>query len=293
MKEKGRQRVVIIGCGNLARHLASHLSSLMLFDILLYNHRNNSKLKYFEDELNCQVFNNLKNIADDADFYFICVTDKYIAAVSERIKPIKDHSIVIHTSGASPINEIVTNVPHKAVFYPLQTFSWQLDARWSDIPILLETSSAFSKKSILELGERFSDKIILLEFNERQKLHLAAVLVNNFSNALYAAADNFISENVDHDNINFEILMPLIQQTVLKLEVMAPLVAQTGPSLRGDKKTMAKHRELMVGDPLLQSVYKKLSSLIEQQHKTMGQKKTAAVEDKVRKRKQAKISKQK
>ena len=99
---------------------------------------------------------------------------------------------------------------------------------------------------------------------ERLKLHLAAVLVNNFTNALYAEADKFVSKKIKNKNINFKLFLPIIDQTVLKLKNMTPAAAQTGPAKRRDEKVMKQHLKILKNNKL-KEVYKQLSALINKQ----------------------------
>ena len=91
-------------------------------------------------------------------------------------------------------------------------------------------------------------------------MHLAAVLVNNFTNAMYTAADGLLSDKLD-----FKLLLPLIQRTTAKLDTMSPARAQTGPAKRGDKNVMKKHLLQLKTQPELQKIYKEMSRLIKKQ----------------------------
>ena len=64
-----------------------------------------------------------------------------------------------------------------------------------------------------------------------------AVIINNFTNHLIVKSQQIIKSN----NLNFEFLHPLIEETIKKTEVISALEAQTGPAKRNDKITMEKH----------------------------------------------------
>lgn len=261
MKKQTSQKIVIIGCGNLAWHLAKHLISLKKFSLTIYNHRPNKELAAFK-KLGCTVVESLTDITKDADFYFICVSDKFIPNVSDKIK-IGSSSLVIHTSGSTNINQI--SHFDSCVFYPVQTFSVKDNINWTEAPILLEATTKSNYAKLKKLASLFSKQIIFANSEERLKIHLAAVLVNNFTNTLYTAADNLLSDKKDNKGLNFKILLPLIKQTTAKLDNLKPKEAQTGPAKRGDKKVMKEHLHLLK-DKELKKVYKKLSKLIQQQH---------------------------
>ena len=100
-----------------------------------------------------------------------------------------------------------------------------------------------------------------MDYKERLKLHLAAVLVNNFTNTLYAAASALVDEK-ETGKESLTILLPLIKQTTRKLEKLSPLAAQTGPAKRKDEVVIKKHIGLLAEHPDLKKLYKQLSKLI-------------------------------
>jgi predicted short-subunit dehydrogenase-like oxidoreductase (DUF2520 family) len=263
MKKNSRQKIVIIGCGNLAWHLAKHFSKLKKFALTVYNHRANKQLEAFS-EMGCETIPSLGNIVSDASFYFICVSDKYIAEVSELVNPAKASSLVIHTSGSTPISQLVNL--NAAVFYPVQTFTKEVEVDWKEVPILIEAANKNDLKELRSLAELFSTNIIHVSSEDRMKIHLAAVIVNNFTNALYTATDNYLSKEIRNNRLNFNLLLPLIKQTTLKLERVRPLQAQTGPAKRGDKQVQKEHTRLLKNDKILKKLYRQLSELIAQQH---------------------------
>jgi hypothetical protein len=46
-------------------------------------------------------------------------------------------------------------------------------------------------------------------------------------------------------NIDADILNPLIKETADKLNYLSPMEAQTGPAIRNDEKTIQKHLNLL------------------------------------------------
>jgi predicted short-subunit dehydrogenase-like oxidoreductase (DUF2520 family) len=261
MKKQTPQEIVIIGCGNVAWHLAKHLSVVKQFKVLIYNHGANKALNDFKTKLKCSVSDNLNDISTRAAFYFICVSDRAITQVSRLIHA-NHGALVIHTSGSKSIKELMQQ--NSAVFYPVQTFSKHDSVNWTETPILIEASDKNNYLKLEKLASLFSKKIIRASSSERFKIHLAAVIVNNFTNALYVAADNFMNSDAENENLKFNLLLPLIRQTTAKLERLSPLEAQTGPAKRNDKETLKKHTQI-IKDKELKKLYKKLSALIQHQ----------------------------
>ena len=253
-----KQHIVIIGCGNVAWHIAKHFSELKKFDLTIYNHKANSTLNKFKSQLKCNVFVGLNEIITGADYYFICVADSFISSVSKKIVPFNKESIVLHTSGSIAIDAIKTDCYCKAVFYPLQTFSKTNVINWKKIPILLGANNNYTFEHLNALAKLFSKHTLQVNYTQRLNIHLAAVLVNNFTNALYVEAEHQLKKL----NVDFKILLPLIQQTGLKLNSHTPLEAQTGPAKRKDETVIKKHLKLLKTDKELKKVYAQLTELI-------------------------------
>jgi predicted short-subunit dehydrogenase-like oxidoreductase (DUF2520 family) len=262
MQMSAKHKIVIIGCGNVAWHLAKHLYHLKNCKLYIYNHRSNPLLNEFKLKFKCKTDPSLKNVISDADFYFICVTDKYVPETVKNIAIINKNAVLIHTSGSLKMEEL-GEFNNTAVFYPLQSFSKNIDVNWKEIPIIIEAKTITIKKKILGLANLFSNNVVILNYKERLKLHLAAVLVNNFTNALFVAAGDLISKK--SGNKQLKILLPLIKQTVFKVESIDPREAQTGPAKRNDNSVMKKHLKLLSDNTDLQNIYKQLSHLVVKQ----------------------------
>ena len=88
---------------------------------------------------------------------------------------------------------------------------------------------------------KLSCHVCEISSEQRQYLHLAAVFANNYSNYLYQVAFDLLEkEGVDHS-----LLMPLIIETVSKINTLHPKDAQTGPARRNDQTTINKHIQLL------------------------------------------------
>ena len=141
----------------------------------------------------------------------------------------------------------------------MQTFSKQDTLSWKEIPLAIEIENPGAKPPLTLLAKKFTNSISFPDQKQRLQLHLAAVLVNNFPNALYAAASDLLGGQ------GFAMLLPLIRQTTSKLDRLAPAEAQTGPAKRGDDTVMKKHLGLLKKQNDLKKIYRQLSRLIEKQ----------------------------
>jgi len=246
--EQGK-KIVLIGSGNLAFHLAALLVKKG-HEIIQFAGRNPQTtaelgMKYFTSHTT-----NLKQLNMSADIYIICVNDSEIANVAKELK-LKD-KLVLHTSGTSNISLLKNASSKTGVLYPLQTFSKNSKVKWGKTPILIEGNTMEAGNELKAFVSTLSKKIVPLTSAQRLKFHLAAVMACNFSNHLYALSKDFLSkEKVNH----FELLLPLINQTVKKIKKIDPAEAQTGPAVRGDKNTIDAHLKLLEKYPESKKLY--------------------------------------
>jgi len=258
-------KVVIVGSGNLAWHLVKLFSEKKIKPVV-YNHRPSAGLKEIKKQFKCEIFSNLNNINTEADYYFICVNDQHITKVSKYITPARPEAFVLHFSGSAPISSIKTKHQNKAVLYPLQSFSKNLPVNWKEIPIFIQTHNEAKLENIDKLLKFFTGKKVICDDESRLHIHLSAVLVNNFTNALYSQA--FLLLKKEGNEQMFSWFLPLIKTGVNKLNSMQPIEAQTGPAKRGDKGAMKRHLKLIKSNKKLSKIYSSISELIVEQQKS-------------------------
>lgn len=225
--------VLIVGNGNVARHLFNAFHDIKEIEV----HKINSR--------------NIKNVPK-ADITIIAVSDDAIGKVSAKI----ENSFVVHTSGSVTLNEL-KNKNRKGVFYMLQTFSKDKIVDFNEVPFCLEAENENDYQLLESIAQMLGKKIFSISSKQRKSLHVAAVFVNNFTNHLYQIGN----EICDNYNVPFEVLKPLINETALKINELSPLEAQTGPAVRNDKKTIKNHLNLL--DKNQQKIYKILTKSIQ------------------------------
>lgn len=228
-------RVVLIGGGNIAYHLANHFLKNDLIDLVQVCNRNLDSLKFLGP--NVRKTNDLSNLSE-ADIYVLAVSDDAIAKVSKRMTNVR--GLVVHTSGGKNLSELQGDFDKGVLYFP-QSFTKGVPADFSKVPVCLETKSANDMPLLRSLAQTFTDTIVELNSKQRSYLHVSAVFVNNFVNHMYAIGNELCET---HD-IPFELLHPIIQGTVDKIQKIAPLEAQTGPAIRKDQKTIEKHKALL------------------------------------------------
>ncbi|WDF47721.1 DUF2520 domain-containing protein [Chryseobacterium sp. KACC 21268] len=247
-------KTVIIGSGNVAYHLAKAFTQNNIKVYQIYG-RNEIELSKISSEFNIPY--STENL-ESAEFYIIAVSDSAVENISELIK--NENALVAHTSGSLP-KEILKGNYRKASFYPLQTFSKTKDLDYSKIPFFIEADNQIDEKSLFELASIISDNVEVSTYEKRKYIHLTAVFACNFVNHLFARA----KEISDSQDLDFNYFIPLINETVEKIQHLEPKLAQTGPAVRGDERVLKLHEELIKNEEQLH-IYKTLNESIKKMY---------------------------
>jgi predicted short-subunit dehydrogenase-like oxidoreductase (DUF2520 family) len=257
-------RVCIFGSGKVATHLARRLFKKGVFITQVFS-RNPEHASLLAEKVSASPISDYSMVAGGQDLYIIAVSDDAIAQVAKGISnKLGPHgAFIVHTSGATPGAILQPFTKRFGVLYPLQTFSSAVEPDWDSIPICIDANSLVDIHSLESLGNTIGKKtVVRISDEKRAMLHVAAVFANNFTNHMLHLAWRIAREN----DLDFDILKPLIRETIRKIEEESPAGMQTGPALRGDDKTIEAHLELLEKEPSIREVYQVLTQSI-QQHK--------------------------
>lgn len=227
--------VAVIGYGNLAFHLVNNFQTHQQITLTGVFARDINKLSHLQ---NHTFITDDINLLPVSDIYIISVSDTSIKNVSSNLKT--DSGLVVHTSGATAM-EVLRGSYRKGVLYPLQSFSKDKKIDFVNVPFCLEAENKEDLLLLESLIKTIGSKSYRISSAQRLKLHISAVFVNNFVNHLYKIGHDICQDN----NIPFEILLPIIQETSKKVQRLTPKEAQTGPAVRSDDKTISKHLDLL------------------------------------------------
>lgn len=256
-------KITLIGSGNVATHLGKNLVDVG-HEIIQVFSRNLLKAKRLADEVEAEYINSLDNLSKDAELYVIAVKDDAIGPVAAKLEMLgMQQKLVVHTSGATPMSifeKFANSMIRVGVFYPLQTFTKSRDLDFSGVPLCIDASSLDDRNLLTDLAYDISSEVYTIDDEQRACLHLAAVFVNNFTNHLYGIA----AEILKSEDLDFEMLFPLIQETVDKLYAGTPKEMQTGPAIRNDQATIARHLDHLRENPEWQEIYRILTKNIQQ-----------------------------
>jgi predicted short-subunit dehydrogenase-like oxidoreductase (DUF2520 family) len=245
-------KVVIIGSGNVATHLAKALlkADVEIAQIWSNTYKNAVELA---DLVGAKAIKQLHEVEATADLCMIAVKDDAIATIAAQLKDFK--GVVAHTAGAVNLSVFSGLVANYGVFYPLQTFSKTKEISFLTIPICIEANNEHTLSILKLVGDKLSKKVKYIDSEKRKILHLAAVFACNFTNHLYAISQEILEAN----QLEFDLLRPLISETANKVQFELPTQVQTGPAFRKDEKTLHNHEELLNSQPELKKMYKMMS----------------------------------
>ncbi len=245
-------RVIVIGSGNVARHLGLAFLQSPEIDLVQWYARDIQQLEDFAPQV--AITDELSALLP-ADLYLIAISDDAISAVTAQL-PFTG-KFVAHTSGSVAISD-AANVNRRGVFYPLQTFSKSKTVDFRNVPVCLEAESTADYQILEKVARSISDSVYMIDSSQRKALHVAAVFVSNFANHLYNIGNQICAAN----NIPFDILKPLIRETADKVMILSPADAQTGPARRRDATTIGKHLDFL-SDPDHKKIYDLLTHSIQ------------------------------
>ena len=253
------QSIDIIGTGNVAYHFARAIDKGP-FELRKIHSRRKDTLQTFleESHLDPHLVDD-SGAPGDAQFTLLCVADDAIEAVLEK-RSYEEHTVVIHCSGATDLSPFVNhNIQRYGVIYPYQTLTKGSLIPLRDVPLFIEASDEVTLERIRGLAQSISQKVQRTDSSKRLRLHLAAVFATNFTNAMYAIAEELLAE-VDED---FQAVQHLVKAATQKAVDLGPKGAQTGPAVRRDVKTIEKHLKSL-SDPSLKQIYRVISERISQ-----------------------------
>ena len=239
--------ITIIGSGNVGSHLFKVFTEKRIHVSAIWS-RTLSNAEFINNEIATDKLDFSKS---KSNIFIVTVKDDAINSVLEKLK-IPRNAILAHTSGSVEMDVLKSKSSSYGIFYPLQTFSKNREIDFSEIPLLIEASNKQTFKELEILALMISKNVNEFNSEKRRQIHLAAVFASNFTNKLLGISKEVLAEQ----DIDLRILEPLVKETIKKSFELTPEEAQTGPAIRGDKKTIAKHLDMLNDNSENQKLYK-------------------------------------
>ena len=248
-------KVVIIGSGNVASALGDKILAAG-HRIVQVAGRNVVTVMRLADNWQCGGTTDWNAVDGDADIYVVALADSALPGLGGVLSlPGKP---VVHTAGALPVNTLAAVSAHAGVLYPLQSFRSGVQAS-TEFPLLIDAMLPVDLSLIRDFAATIARQVVHADDDYRLKLHVAAVLVNNFTNHLYTLAEDYCQD----ERLDFTLLLPLIRETARRIEVFPPQEVQTGPATRGDAVTLNRHLDVLSKYEDIRTVYELFTILIE------------------------------
>jgi len=249
-------QIVIIGSGNVASVLG-RLCKQNGHQVLQVISRNAQHAKMLAEELACDHGDYEAEINKQAEIYLVAVADTALFDLNKDFN--LGNKLILHTAG-SVSKDVLQNVSvNYGVLYPLQSLRKEMQYA-NDIPLLVDGNTEETTTLIADFAASLSCRVSKANDEQRLKLHVAAVVVSNFTNHLYALAEEFCSK----EGVDFGLLAPLILETAGRVQKSSPSAVQTGPAIRNDIFTIDKHLRVLTEHPKLKYIYIKLTDSIMQ-----------------------------
>lgn len=246
---------LLIGSGNIAWFLSQELSAGGHTCSGIYA-RNKAEGMRLASHHNVPFFESLNEIYDGPDACFLAVPDSAIADVCSDLS---FHStILIHTAGAADISLLQSAAKHCGVLWPVYSIRKENLPQHGQVPIVWEAGDT-SAARVLRIFIRTLTTIEKeLDGAQRKKLHLSAVMSNNFCNHLIALSTAICREA----NVPVSLLFPILQQTFSPEHMSRAAQLQTGPAIRRDVPTIEAHLALLSMHQEWRNVYEALTNSI-------------------------------
>lgn len=255
-----KNRIVLIGAGNVATHLGKALQKVGYNVVQVYS-RTEASASALGTLLGVEYTISLDAICTDAEMYIVALKDSALQQLLSSIVKNREGALFVHTAGSMPMDIWKGYAVRYGVLYPMQTFSKHRDVNFDDVPFFVEANNGDSLEKLKAMALSLSRNVYEMDSEQRKYLHLAAVFACNFTNHMYALCDLLLSER----GIPFEVMLPLIDETVRKVHELKPIEAQTGPAVRYDENVINCHLSMLQEHPEMYDLYEKISKSI---HKT-------------------------
>lgn len=248
--------ITFVGSGNVATHyaLALHACGHAIDQVWS---RDMDHAELLAARVQAVPVCRLSDLRPGADAYILAVPDDALFDLALDLQ--FGSALVVHTSGATSIQVLRSTSANYGVAWSPQSFVRDFALDYSALPFCIEGNTPEAEARLESLFASVSPHICHAGLEQRRHLHLAAVMVNNFTNALYVTAQQICARQ----QIPFDLLLPIIRTTAQKAGCGDVRLQLTGPAVRHDQKTIDAHRRLLADQPPLLDLYDRLTALLQ------------------------------
>ena len=264
-RRETRPKVAIVGAGRLGTTLAECLgeAGYAITEIVA---RNNSRSLANAQRLARSVGGRAsapRAVTLDADFVWFCVPDSQIAVAAAAFS---DHDwrtkLAFHSSGVLSSDALAKSRERGASvasLHPLMTFVNQSKPNLQGVPFAVEGDAAAvraARRVIRDLG----GNAFRIRKQDKVAYHAFATMICPLLVSLLAASERVAGLAGISASMARRRMMPILRQTLANYASLGAAASFSGPMVRGDAETIARHMAALAKAPSAKRVYASLVS---------------------------------
>lgn len=261
----GKPTISILGPGNLGTSLALALAAAGYSIQELITREQRDSLRHaarVAKQVRAKAVA-LDNAALQADLLWVCVPDDAVAEVARRLARRWRGKIALHSSGAMPASVLRPLAKHRAAIasaHPMMTFvRSRADAGvFRGVSFAVEghtTAVRVARAIALDLGAR---SVFTISAKNKPLYHAWGSFSSPLTIATIATGEQVaLAAGVPKRELR-QIIEPIIRRTIENYFVAGAERAFSGPIVRGDLKTVARHLRELRRVPEARAVYSTL-----------------------------------
>ena len=246
--------VSLIGSGNMAHWLVYAMSKAGVKIRQVYSRQLNHAGALAE-KVGAEAIDNLKDLSPDSDLFVFSVKDDSYENLLRQL-PFR-LPLAAHTAGSLSQHIFKPYAEKYGILYPYQSVNKDMDFEGVVVPLCVEANDKITENELFAFAQGLTSTVQVLEEAQRMVLHRAAIFGCNFTNAMYSIAYDILKEH----RIDWQMILPLLQNTLDKVKTMNPHDAQTGPAKRGDQNVIRLHQEALEEEQL-KEIYSLMTAYI-------------------------------
>jgi predicted short-subunit dehydrogenase-like oxidoreductase (DUF2520 family) len=253
-------KIAVIGSGHIATFFSVKLAEAghQITQVLSKHKVNALKLA---ERVDAHAETNPSLLHADSDVYLLAVNDDAIRHYLNH--PVLKNKLVIYTSGALGLDELVQLSSKLACIWPVYSIQMDNLPMHDQVPMVITHTPAVDIETVQNICNVLSTSHYVLNDQQKRTVHLGAVIANNFTNHLFTLSEKLLQQ----DGISFDLLRPLIENTTDKLKTSPPYKNQSGPAIRHDQTTIQHHLDLLKEDETLKTIYLQLTESIQKYYR--------------------------
>lgn len=267
-REKEARTVAILGAGALASVLAQALQEAGYRVTEVISRPRPSSMRrarILARKVGAKAVT-VERAALDSCLLWLCVPDRDIGAaagvLAARLNALQRRGrsaprFAFHSSGALPSSELGALRGGRiavASVHPLMTFVEGRRVSLTGVPFALEGDGAATKRArrmVRELG----GKTFPLPARRKHAYHAWATMTSPLLVAYLVALEETARGAGLSRSLARRVSLPIIRQTLANYATLGPPKSFSGPLIRGDVQTVAKHLSVLHANPLTRAVY--------------------------------------